>query len=48
MYGKKYMGVARSTVVIDGEGMVIKHWEKVRKAEQHPQEVVDFLQNYIN
>ena len=29
MYGKKMKGIIRSTVVIDGEGKVYKHWPKV-------------------
>ncbi|MBP9085269.1 MAG: thioredoxin-dependent thiol peroxidase [Kofleriaceae bacterium] len=29
MYGKKMMGIIRSTVVIDGNGVVIKHFAKV-------------------
>ena len=45
MYGKKYMGVSRSTVIINPQGLIIKHWEKIRKVEKHPQEVVEFLQN---
>ncbi|MEM1409856.1 MAG: peroxiredoxin [Pseudomonadota bacterium] len=30
MYGKKYMGIDRSTFVIDGKGVVRKIWRKVR------------------
>lgn len=44
MYGKKVMGTIRSTVVIGPDRTVLKHWPKVRKAETHPQEVLDFLQ----
>jgi peroxiredoxin Q/BCP len=29
MYGKKYMGVERSTFLIDGKGKVVKVWRKV-------------------
>mgnify|MGYP001187722964 CR=1 FL=1 len=43
MYGKPVTGTIRSTVVIDGKGMVIKHWTKVGKAEEHPEDVLDFL-----
>ncbi|MEZ4483375.1 MAG: hypothetical protein R2864_01840 [Syntrophotaleaceae bacterium] len=38
------MGAIRSTVVIGPDGTVLKHWPKVKKAETHPQEVLDFLQ----
>ncbi|MEZ4483366.1 MAG: peroxiredoxin [Syntrophotaleaceae bacterium] len=47
MYGKKVMGTIRSTVVIGPDGKVVKHWTKVRKAESHPQEVLDFLQGQL-
>ncbi len=47
MYGKKVMGTIRSTVVIGPDGKVLKHWPKVRKAESHPQEVLDFLQEHL-
>jgi peroxiredoxin Q/BCP len=30
MYGKTYMGVVRSTVLIDPEGKIAEIWEKVR------------------
>lgn len=40
MYGKKSMGVIRSSVLIDGEGRVRKHWRRVSKADQHPAQVL--------
>ena len=43
MYGKKTTGTIRSTVVIGPDGVVRKHWTKVAKAEQHPQQVLDYL-----
>ena len=45
MYGKKIQGVIRSTVWIGKDGKVIKHWRKVPKAEDHPEKVLDALQN---
>ncbi|HEY6873349.1 MAG TPA: peroxiredoxin [Geobacteraceae bacterium] len=42
-YGKKGMGVIRSTVVVGPDGKVIRHWPKVAKAEAHPAEVLAFL-----
>ncbi len=30
MYGKTYMGIERSTFLIDGEGVVREEWRKVR------------------
>ncbi len=43
MYGKKTMGTIRSTVVIGPDGTVVKHWPAVKKAEDHPAEVLEFL-----
>lgn len=39
MYGKKYMGVERTTMLIDGTGTVAKVWRKV-KVPGHAQEVL--------
>ena len=43
MYGKKTTGTIRSTVIIGPDGIVKKHWTKVAKADQHPDQVLDFL-----
>jgi peroxiredoxin Q/BCP len=43
MYGKKCMGIIRSTAVIGADGTVMKHWPKVAKAETHPEEVITWL-----
>ena len=32
MYGKEYMGVERSTFLINGKGLVVKEWRKVKVA----------------
>lgn len=42
-YGKKSMGVIRSTVIIAPDGTVLRHWTKVAKAEAHPSEVISWL-----
>jgi peroxiredoxin Q/BCP len=39
MYGRKYMGVARITYLIDGEGKVVKRWDGV-KVDGHAEEVL--------
>jgi len=44
MYGKVVMGVIRSTVWIDPDGKVKKHWRKVAKAADHPQKVLKAIQ----
>ncbi|MEM9392475.1 MAG: thioredoxin-dependent thiol peroxidase [Pseudomonadota bacterium] len=30
MYGKKYMGIERSTFLIDGDGKIVEIWRKVK------------------
>jgi peroxiredoxin Q/BCP len=44
MYGKKTMGVIRSTVWIGPDGRVVKHWKRVAKAADHPAHVLEALQ----
>jgi peroxiredoxin Q/BCP len=46
-YGKKSMGVIRSTVVVGPAGKVVRHWPKVAKAETHPAEVLEFLMQQL-
>ena len=43
MYGKKVIGVIRSTVWVGKDGKVRKHWKRVAKAESHPEEVIAAL-----
>ena len=43
LYGKVGIGCIRSTLIIDPEGRIIKHWPKVKKAAEHPAEVLEFL-----
>ena len=43
MMGKKYMGIVRSTVIIDPQGKVARVFEKVKDAASHPAEVGDAL-----
>lgn len=40
MYGRKYMGMERSTFLIDEEGRVVKAWRKV-KVPGHAAEVLE-------
>lgn len=39
-FGKKYMGIERTTVLIDGAGQVARVWNKV-KVEGHAREVLE-------
>ena len=42
MYGKKYMGIIRSTFLINEQGEVIQEWRKV-KVKGHVEEVLSVL-----
>ena len=42
MYGKKYIGVDRSTFMISSDGLVLKEWRSV-KVKGHVQEVLEAL-----
>jgi peroxiredoxin Q/BCP len=43
MYGKKYMGVARTTYLIGPDGKVVKRWDGV-KVDGHAEEVLAAVQ----
>jgi peroxiredoxin Q/BCP len=45
MYGKKKMGVIRSTVWVGPDGKVKKHWPRVAKAADHPAKVMEALES---
>ncbi|MDP4107316.1 MAG: peroxiredoxin, partial [Bacillota bacterium] len=41
-YGKEYMGIERSTFVIDKDGKIAKEWRKV-KVKGHVEEALNFI-----
>ena len=43
MYGRKYMGVERSTFLIGADGKILQAWRKVRVAK-HIENVLEALQ----
>ena len=43
MYGKKVVGVIRSTVWIGPDGRVRRHWARVADAAKHPEQVLAAL-----
>ena len=47
MYGKKSMGIQRSTYLIDADGKVAKVWKRV-KVDGHDQQVIDALNDLDN
>ncbi|SHF18150.1 peroxiredoxin Q/BCP [Seinonella peptonophila] len=46
MFGKKVMGIERSTFLIDPDGVIVKAYRKV-KAKGHVEEILSFLKEYI-
>ena len=42
MYGKKYMGIERSTFLIDSDGKLLKEWRKV-KVKGHAEDVLSSI-----
>ena len=44
MYGRKYMGIDRSTFIINENGEIEKEWRKV-KVKGHVDEVISYLPN---
>lgn len=47
MYGREYMGVERSTFLIDPHGIIIERWTKV-KVKGHAEEVTARLRGLLN
>lgn len=47
LYGRKTVGVIRSTVWIDPAGKVVKHWKRVAKAADHPARVLDEIRRAL-
>jgi len=46
MYGKKFMGIKRTTVLISPKGKIIKIWNNV-KVKEHAKEVLSCLKDSI-
>ncbi len=46
MYGKKKIGVIRSTTWIGPDGKVIKHWKRVASAEKHPAQILALIEKH--
>ncbi|CAO6130978.1 Bcp Peroxiredoxin [Candidatus Pelagibacterales bacterium] len=46
MYGKKFMGIKRTTVLINPKGKILKIWNNV-KVTDHANEVLNFLKEVI-
>ncbi|MEL6504481.1 MAG: peroxiredoxin [Pseudomonadota bacterium] len=46
MYGKTYMGVERSTFLVDGEGKILETWRKVR-VKGHVEKVLEAARQHF-
>jgi len=44
LYGVKYMGVERTTFLIDADGLIVRIWEKVR-VDGHAEEVLQAVKS---
>lgn len=45
-FGKEYMGIERSTFIIDKEGKLVKEWRKV-KVKGHVEEALEFIKENL-
>ncbi len=45
-FGKEYMGIERSTFILDEEGIVVKEWRKV-SVKGHVEQALQFLKEKI-
>ncbi|BCJ86904.1 thioredoxin-dependent thiol peroxidase [Effusibacillus dendaii] len=45
-YGKEYMGIERSTFVIDRKGNLVREWRNVR-VKNHVDEVLDYVNEHL-
>ncbi|MFP7299705.1 thioredoxin-dependent thiol peroxidase [Neobacillus niacini] len=45
-FGKEYMGIERSTFVIDNDGKIVKEWRKV-KVKGHVEEALQFIKENL-
>ena len=43
MYGRKYFGIERTTILINSDNIITKIWNKV-KVNNHVEEVIKFIE----
>jgi peroxiredoxin Q/BCP len=46
-FGKEYMGIERSTFIIDSEGKLVKEWRKVQ-VKGHVEEALTYIKENLN
>lgn len=44
LYGLEFMGIERSTFIIDADGILVKEWRKV-KVKRHVEEALEFIRD---
>ncbi len=47
LFGKEYMGIERSTFIINKEGQLVKEWRKV-KVKGHVEEALQFIKEELS
>lgn len=47
MYGRQFMGIVRSTFLIDEDGMLVREWRKV-KVKGHIEEALEYIRQLNN
>jgi thioredoxin-dependent peroxiredoxin len=45
-FGKEYMGIERSTFIIDASGMIVKEWRKVR-VKGHVEDALNYIKENL-
>ncbi len=46
MYGREYMGIERSTFLLDSEGKLVKEWRKI-KLKGHVEEILESVKSCL-
>ncbi|MEX1030271.1 MAG: thioredoxin-dependent thiol peroxidase [Paenibacillaceae bacterium] len=46
LYGHEFMGIVRSTFIIDQQGLLVKEWSKV-KVKDHAEESLNYIRTHM-
>ncbi|WP_426451052.1 thioredoxin-dependent thiol peroxidase [Paenibacillus sp. S-38] len=47
LYGREYMGIERSTFIIDKDGLLVKEWRKV-KVKGHVDQALQYIKEHLS
>lgn len=47
LYGHEFMGIVRSSFIIDQQGILVKEWRKV-KVKEHVEEALNYIQAHMS